>query len=151
MSELDVLKMLLENAGVGWVFRGNEQQSLQGLLEDVRAIEAQHLARYQSKVDLLDQCRERFEDMRPFIRSLAVPMTREFRLLVLRLLMGDEIQAVQFEYELRSSAKLRIQLAGQDQPFRSDNIWDFDVLRHMGSMKVSSRPVLHGYYDFLSK
>lgn len=151
MSKIEVLKMLLENAGVGWVFRGDEQESLRGLLDDVRATEMQYQERYQAQVDLLAQCKQQFEGMRPFVRSLATPMSQEFRLLVLRLLTGAEIEAIQYEYEIQSKSMLVVRLVGEAKPFLSKDVWDFDILRHLGTMKISGRPVLHGYFDFAAK
>ena len=69
-------------------------------------------------------------------------------------LRGMDIGRVDFSYELKNTVSLVVILmepvTGQEHSFSSSLVWDVELLRHMGIMALSGKPVLHGFYAFAS-
>ncbi len=65
-----------------------------------------------------------------------------------------EIAAIDFSYRLKRTIALTVTLqnhiTGQALVFESDRVWDAEILRHLGSMTMGKKPILHGFYAFAS-
>jgi hypothetical protein len=70
--------------------------------------------------------------------------------MVARILLRDAwVKKVDFEFTSRQGVALHVEIEdahGGRQSFDSNELWDAEVLRHFGLMKVGDKPVIHGYY-----
>jgi hypothetical protein len=61
-----------------------------------------------------------------------------------------EIKAVDFSYRLKDNVSLEVTLDnnGDELCFKSDLVWDTEILRHIAIMTTGQKPILHGFYAF---
>jgi len=142
---------LLEDAGVGWAAADLAKEAWKTLEADVAAVEAV-LAPLGSRWFSGDLAREMLadpEELRPFVQTFAAAMTPNMRALAYLMLRGARLVALRFEYRFQESSFLeaRVDLGGPEPlVLSSEEFWDAEVLRHLGLLKVSGRPVMEGYY-----
>jgi hypothetical protein len=58
---------------------------------------------------------------------------------------------VRYEYDARRRSELVVEVefpSGEQGTFKSAELWDAEVLRHFGFMKMGGRPIIDGYYAF---
>lgn len=144
---------LFADAGIAWAADSFSQDDWRPLIEEIQATEAELRplgARWFSG-DLAREMEEDPEGLRPILQSFASPMTSRMRALAYLLVRGARLLSLRFEYQFREQAMLeaRVDLGG-DSPevFRSEELWDAEVLRHLGLLKISGAPVMEGYYAF---
>jgi hypothetical protein len=81
-----------------------------------------------------------------------VLISAEIRVMAWQLIMGWEINSVQFSYDRGKEASFRIDLDSppplpvQTERFESRNLWDYQVFRHIGLLAINGKPILDGYY-----
>lgn len=152
------LRKLFTDCDVGWVFEGESEEDAS---ERARQISAEMDALAQHYVDALGRPLPAPIDQlilsdvarfKPLVQSFAPPLTPEMRTLIFCLLDGAHIEAIRFDYELKQRARLEVEVgydnSGGRACFRSDEVWDVEVLRHFGVFKVRGKPVIDGYYAF---
>jgi hypothetical protein len=148
------LESLLHAAGVGWLLQEAKDTRLTQILNEMDELSTYLRDRQLSQTpDLLQEAATEPTELRPLVQLFASPTSTTIRAMAYCVLRGADIQSVSFEYRLEQVAKLRIELShpharGSTIEFESDNLWDAEVLRHVGMMKRGGRPVLHGYYAF---
>jgi hypothetical protein len=154
-DELDTLKTLIRGAGVEWVLESDPGKILEMLRQELKDVEAEYARRYDKHVDTLRIAADEPEKHLAFIQSLAVPLSTDIRTMVLRLVQGASIQKLGFNYEQKLHVKLSLTLQKDEitkepssDQYESTRLWDVDVLRHIGHLEISGRPVLEGYYAF---
>ena len=148
-----VLRKLLRDAGIEWWIAQDAGRIYKTAVDDVGAVAQLYRERYGEEIDLWARIVALPDEMRAFVQSFAMPISNAFRLMVLRLLDGSTILSVDFHYEERREARLRIRLRdrrGSEEAFESDDLWDAHVLRHLGFMKIGDEPVLDGFYALRS-
>jgi hypothetical protein len=93
--------------------------------------------------------------VRGFFQTLGGSRTPEMLLMVWRIIQGMEIKSVEFTYLRQDSFKMRIVLESpygeEDTPYETSQIQDLSLLRHIGIMEISGRPVLDGFYPLRVK
>jgi hypothetical protein len=71
-------------------------------------------------------------------------------LMVWRIIQGMQIKDIQILYHRQQSFKLRVTLESHDgdddEIYESEKIQDFALLRHVGILEISGKPVLDGFY-----
>jgi hypothetical protein len=154
----DQLARLFETADVGWVFDpstfGEEPAATAARILHEMALVDRVLA---SKIGLLhpkpvvDSIFSDSARLKPLIQAFASPVTAEMRAMIYCVLDGAEVLSIQVTYERQAHADIRVVVeyeSGLQAVFLSDDVWDFEVLRHFGTMKLGDRPVVDGYYAF---
>lgn len=150
-DDMNDLEKVLSDAGVGWLLQTDRDERLAAIASDLRSVQAE-LSKLPAPTSArVGALRLSDPDMKPFIQCFAVPMTNRIRAMVYCLLDGAELVELQFAYKRKSSVHLHavIELAdGHKEEFDSHDLWDAEVLRHFGLMKMGNRPLIHGYYAF---
>jgi hypothetical protein len=154
----DQLALLFETADVGWVFdkstSGEEPAATAARMLQEMALVDRVLA---SKIGalhpkpLVDAIFSDSARLRPLIQAFASPVTAEMRAMIYCVLDGAEVVSIHLGYERKMRSGLRIVIeyeSGLQAEFNSDDVWDFEVLRHFGTMKLWALPVVDGYYAF---
>ncbi len=142
------LSDLLKDAGLGWLVK--DVQNADGLLQVIDAASAVYAARFASAENLWDACKAAPEVMRAFLQALAAGVSPPLLAMVARILLHDAwVMKVDFAFASHRDIALHVEiedLEGGRQSFHSREVWDAEVLRHFGLMKVGDKPVIHGYY-----
>jgi hypothetical protein len=88
--------------------------------------------------------------VRGFFQALGGTRTPEMLLMVWRIIQGMEIKTVQLSYQRQQAFDVRVVLESpygdEDEDYRSTNIHDFALFRHVGTHEISGRPVFEGFY-----
>lgn len=145
------LEAVLKSADAGWLLESDREARLAAIASDIQHVQAELGKLPPPTAARVGAIRLAAPEMKPFIQCFAVPMTNRIRAMVYCLLEGAELVELQFAYRRKSSAHLVavIELAdGHKESFESHELWDAEVLRHFGLMKMGGRPVMHGYYAF---
>ncbi len=145
----DDLRGYFERAGVGFLFAEQPDRMAEALFADLSAIEAEYQRRYGQPANLPARVQEHERVLEPFFQALAHPMSTAMRVMVLRMTEGATVLELDYRYVARDSSFLRVRILGKDgqtDTFESDDLWDAEVLRHFGMMKMHGKPILDGYY-----
>jgi hypothetical protein len=148
-----------QETGSGWVLRFDDRDAI--LAQAAREID-EFIAAY----------RERFgETPDPFALLEANPakaaaffqtftgaaISIEMRLMIWMVIHGAEFVELHFAYRGPGVAEIRVVIlppgGRQTEPevFKSADLWDFQVLRHIGLLAVDGVPILDGYYAAASR
>lgn len=154
-QDLNALAGILELSGVGWLLNEDRETRLRQLASEMTDLSAELNQRLApTKVDALGEMLREPAALRPLVQMFASPTSRTMRAMVYCVLRGMEIMAIDFSYRLKQTASLTVSLrndiTGQDMEFRSDLVWDAEILRHLGIMTMGKKPILHGFYAFAS-
>jgi len=88
--------------------------------------------------------------LRAFLQALEETTSPAMLVMVWRIIHGDDIKAVDLSYEENQSFRLRVRLeeqgGGQTSSYDSDKINDARLLRHLGIVEISDRPVFTGFF-----
>ncbi len=153
-EEMNRLVQTFEAAGVGWLFKDAREERIARLAQDIEAVQGhyeQKLSR-QMQPSLLEQLEADTSAFKPLIQAFASPMTLEMRTMIYCVLKGAAVEHVSYDYSAQSRSSLRIELelpsSGERVSFQSDEVWDYEVLRHFGTAKKGGRPLIDGYWAF---
>ncbi|GEM_PF-5044288 len=142
------LSDLLVNAGVGWLVA--DPRNAPGLLQRLDEAATEYNSRFKTRADLLAACRMMPEKMRAFLQALMAGVSPCLLAMVARILLREaSVIGLRFEVVSHRSAALHIEIQDPDmgqQSFDSTDIWDAEVLRHFGLMKLGDEPIIAGYY-----
>jgi hypothetical protein len=152
-SHLESIASLLERGGVGWAIRSDRESRLTQIAQDIVEVSSVLGARLgRQNFALLAEMQREAAPLKPLIQLFVSPTSAEMRAMVYCVLRGMDIKAIDFSYRKKSSLTLDIVLSdsttGRELTFSSDNTWDAEILRHIGIMTASAKPVLHGFYAF---
>ena len=145
----DRLCKIFNDAGVGWYLQQSGAPPLAQLRDEFRQLSARLKNLLGKEVDIEHEFLTKTEHCVPLIQTFACPMSMEMRAMVFCLLDDAEIASLRYEYQALEYARLEVVVrykGGNDYTFRSDNLWDTEVLQHLGFAKVNGRPFLDGYY-----
>ena len=145
----ETLSKLLEENGLTWALAGDAGAAgrILGVLE---ATASEYRTHFGSDVDLLAAARAKPDEMRAFLQTLTAGVSPAFLALVARILLrGAKVVCVRFEFEARKTLSLHVEIAdpdGRRYAFDSTDLWDVQILRHLGLMKAGGVPFIDGYY-----
>jgi hypothetical protein len=153
-----ILDSLIRNNGLAWMVDsfGDKDQLLPRIhsaLDDANKIYSAMFTGTPFTEEALSE--EAIRDphkVRAFLQAVVgITFVPEMLVMVWRILQGDEIHRVRLDYEYQQSFRLHVQLrrtyyAESVDDYHSDDILDFGVLRHVGSMLLNGKPVLEGFY-----
>ena len=90
------------------------------------------------------------QSVRGFFQALGGTRTPDMLLMVWRIIQGMEIKDIQLGYHRQDSFRLRVVLespyGNSEETYESENIQDFVLIRHVGIMEISGKPVFDGFY-----
>ena len=139
-----------EKSGCGWVLKMSDRDTiLRKISEEIEEFLAAYHVRYEKEelpepFRLLEVNPSKAASFFPTFAGATVSVG--MRVLVWRLLMGDEIESMLLDYHRGKTPEIRLQLTGEHEPFKSDNLWDFQVLQNLGILAIDGTPILDGYY-----
>jgi len=88
--------------------------------------------------------------LRAFLQALEETTSPEMLVMVWRIIHGDDIKAAEMSYEEDKRFHLRVRLeeqgSGTATSYDSENINDARLLRHLGMMELSGKPVFTGFF-----
>jgi hypothetical protein len=139
-----------QKAGVLWYLSSQADERLENLKAEMREVSHNLRTEHGVSVDLWEECLLRPEALSGVIQAFVHPMSQNFRALAFLLATGAEIESLEFRYVKRRESLLAVTVVykGVAKNFTSDNHWDFEMLRHVGTMKLGGKPLLHGYFGF---
>lgn len=153
-EEMNRVVSTFETAGVGQLFSEEREARVARALQDIAAVQA-HYERKLSRPmqpSLLEQLEAEPSAFKPLIQAFASPMTLEMRTMIYCVLKGAAVEHVSYDYAAQSRSLLRVELelpsSGERVSFQSDEVWDYEVLRHFGTAKQGGRPLIDGYWAF---
>jgi hypothetical protein len=147
------LRLIFEDSEVGWVFGEDATERAQQFLREMHDVDRYYNATFHRPLDppLAEAILHDAARFKPLVQTFASPMTTPMRTMVYCVLDGAQVKAIQFEYRFKARARLEVAVeydSGDKATFASDNLWDVEVLRHFGLMKMGDAPVIDGYYAF---
>lgn len=152
-KDIDAISDLFARSGVGWLFDTDREQRVAQVVKETHEV-AEELERRFGRAPnppLLSQMAAEPVALKPLIQAFAVPMTTAMRAMVYCILTGASVRHISYEYEYRRRSRLVVIVefdSGEASTFESDDLWDAEVLRHFGFMKLGGEPVVDGYYAF---
>lgn len=147
------LQQVFNKCDVGWIFSEDAVDTTARLLAEIGQVEhycAETLHRQQD-TPLQTRILADVDRYKPLVQTFASPMTTPMRAMVLCILEGAQVQRIGFDYSLKQRANIQVELefeSGERASFSSADVWDAEVLRHFGLMKIDAAPVIDGYYAF---
>ncbi|MBI4580709.1 MAG: hypothetical protein HY718_13465 [Planctomycetes bacterium] len=159
-QEDDALRRLIRSAGEEWLIESPEPSDkvlagLRSAIDEVNRLAAERLGRSSPRIDVDSLVREQERNphkVRAFLQALGSTESPEMLLMVWRILEGRGIQSVHLEYRLQKTFSLHVCLQSvhgePDEKYKSANVYDAVLLRHLGIMTMDNEPILDGFYPF---
>jgi hypothetical protein len=90
-----------------------------------------------------------------FFQALGGARSPDMLLMAWRIIQGMEIKDVRITYlrqeAFEASVVLESPYGEEDPHYKSSNIQDFGLFRHIGILEISGRPVFDGFYPLRLK
>ena len=154
-ADEDGLIAALRESGIAWWIAEDTPERVKQVAEEATLITAEFRDKFPIESRALGDLVERMvldqQKLMPFIQTFAAAMSIPFRALVLAVVLGANVMAITASYEYRRVAELTVRVefpSGEKATFASKDLWDYEVLRHFGLMKMGDLPVIDGYYAF---
>ncbi|HRX87126.1 MAG TPA: hypothetical protein P5572_19035 [Phycisphaerae bacterium] len=156
----DRFEEIIRNAGESWLIDSfaSRDQALSHLRKRLTEVQACAASRGgsapASRIDehvLIATYTTNRERVRAFLQALGTVSTPEMLLMVWRIQEGWAIASASMEYVQEQNFQLCVQLAWPDrnlgpEDYKSNDIDDAALLRHLGILKIDDKPVLDGFY-----
>jgi hypothetical protein len=155
-----VLERLLRGNGLGWMMTIHDPSGrtvLPALLEQLGQVATAYRTRIGVAVPFTPEALEAEAGQNPhkvqaFLQALCTSHSAEMLVMVWRILQGLSIREVTMNYKERDTFNLTVKLARPDdlkevqEEYRSGDINDAALLRHLGIATISGQPLLDGFY-----
>jgi len=143
------LRTVLEAAGVGWLVPDDDADDVAArVLQEIAELEDYLRDRLGVDTELLADF-DRDERLAAVVQTFASPMTTAMRAMAYAVVTGGRVETLDVRYRYGREVALRVEVAmpeGGSLEFASDELWDFQALRHFGLLKAGGRPVIDGFY-----
>ncbi len=161
--ETHSLEEAIRQSGGGWLLDLDAQPKeavnhLRRTLEAVDRLARERLggdAPALTESAVVAEYRRRPAQVRGFFQALSGSRTAEMLLMAWRIIQGMEIKRIDLAYARQEGFEISVILQSpygdEDAPYRSTNINDFALFRHIGILEVSGRPVFDGFYPLRVK
>lgn len=152
----NILK-LLSDCNLGWFLCDAERyaERVKGIEDKLESFS--QLVKSKNGIELSDPLGEFLkhqDSMKPLVQMLVSPVTVEMLVMAYFVMIGMDVKKVNLEYELEERVNLSVVLEDsgkmKEHKFESNSIWDLEVLGHFGIMKVNEKPILNGFYAYMS-
>jgi hypothetical protein len=165
MKTTNELIQIFNSSNVGWIFShcdSNQHDAIaQNIFREMQEVELLYSERFKKtfKPSIFEEIQANIDNMKAFTQTFAVPISVEMRLMAFCLVKGAEILTLTLEYERLKKVTLTIKLLlnlGDTlrsdyetvQTFTSNELWDLEMLKHVGLIKRGGQPLISGYYSF---
>jgi hypothetical protein len=141
------IRKALEQAGLDWLFAAPDaDERASALANEFTEAEDFYNGRYRQNLQLLDKVETEPELYKPFLQSIGLPLSKEIRTVILRLLEGREIRELEFQYRKNGDSALLIKLDDEypDIPIRASSPWDALLLPQLGYLVSDEKLELAG-------
>ena len=146
-----------EESGCGWLLKTPDINALlDQVAQEIDVFFVAHAKRYgvENRPDPFSLLDTNPTKAAAFFQTLAgAPITTDMRVMVWELIMGAQIQSLEFHYSDASKTSIRIVLGPHrscsNAEYSSKSLWDFQIFRHMGLLSIDGKPILDGYYATL--
>jgi hypothetical protein len=105
-----------------------------------------------SESSLLREYARNPQRVRGFFQALGHTRGPDMLLMAWRIIQGMEIKDIRLTYHRQQAFEASVVLESpdgeEDAPYTSSNIQDFALLRHLGILEISGRPVFDGFYPY---
>lgn len=143
----------LIGANVGWLLENAAEERLTQIITEIDELSDLLCKELRQICDVFAEMRAEASVLKPLIQLFATPITTSMRAAAYCIIRGMDVKNVKLAYELKRSVALSITVedvvTGETHDFSSNHVYDVELLRHMGIMTLSGRPVLTGFYAFL--
>lgn len=150
--EYAALREALTEAGEGWALRywgDRADGELDRLLGKLSRFTEEYQRRYVEPPDPFRLLRDNPIKGTAFFQMDTLRLSAGMMCAVWRILLGADIRSLRLEVMPRERMVLRLELAtpgGGTEVFESQEPSDFRLLRHLGTVEVSGKLELQGYY-----
>lgn len=145
------------NSNVGWWINTDTDERIAQVVKECAAIDGELANRFprlfpKNRNSLVERLVDDAAALKPLIQTFASPMSSSYRAMVLCVIEGANVLSMTVDYRYAQRSRIVVEVefhgTGESSSFSSDDLWDFEVLRHFGLMKMSGRPAIDGYYAF---
>lgn len=150
----DAVSQAFQKTGCGWIL---QEKDLDAILAQIAKEIDEFIAAYDKRFGetpdpfaLLEANSYRAAAF--FQTFTGAPITLEMRLMVWMVIHGAEFVQLDFEYRGPGDATLCVVVKPpggrlvKAETFKSADLWDFQILRHIGLLAVDGVPSLDGYH-----
>jgi mannose-6-phosphate isomerase-like protein (cupin superfamily) len=154
-----VLDRLLRGHDLGWMVDtyAPKDRAIPFLLDQLDAVRAEYLRRVQvdgpfAPEALTAEAERNPHKVRAFLQALAACRSPEMLVMVWRVLQGLRVRQLDMSYREQEEFSLTVVLArpGEDgdalETYRSRDIWDAALVRHLGISTMGGQPFFDGFY-----
>jgi hypothetical protein len=147
------LSKLLSQSNVGWLLEEYADQRLAQILEEIDELSSLLTSELRAPCEVLSEMGAEPGVLKPLIQLFATPTTTPMRAAAYCIIRGMDVKSIRLAYEHKLSLHLSITVedvvTGETHAFSSSAVYDVEILRHMGIMTLSGKPILTGFYAFL--
>jgi hypothetical protein len=152
------LERIIRDAGEGWILEWTPPRSgainyIQQLIQSTEERGKERFGQNAPEISentIVAEYNANPEKIRAFLQALGSTQSADILLMVWRILEGMEIEDIKMEYSAQKSFNLQIRLVSPDsgsrEEYRSEDIDDAAMLRHLGILKMGGKPVFDGFY-----
>jgi len=158
-SSATMLEEIIRQAGEDWLIDTCVPPDaaiprLQQTLEQLQATAGARLGNLApefSEQALLQEYRRNPAGVRAFLQVLGGRRSPEMLLMAWRIIhQGMELKSIELTYRRQATFNATVVLESpdgtEDAPYRSNNIHDFALFRHIGILEIDTNPVFEGFY-----
>ena len=145
------LQEVFRQAGVGWYLKQASAPSVADVQRMAADVSRVLKSRGLSTADVFQEMVSDPDGLAAFVQTFAMPMSSEIRAMVWCIVRGASVVSLRYEYEARSRSELVVTIhvdPQKDVEFRSTDLWDAMILRHLGFAKIGQKPLIDGYFAF---
>jgi hypothetical protein len=152
------LEEAIRESGEGWLIDwfAPREKAIEHLSQTLDVVDRRAKERLGENAPSLDEAsilkalQTHPQSVRGFFQALGGTRTPDMLLMVWRIIQGMEIKDIQLSYHRQQRFELRVVLespyGNNDEIYESANIQDFALLRHIGILEISGKPVFDGFY-----
>jgi hypothetical protein len=144
MDQMHQFETLLEDSGVHRLL-GNTLPT-EPIYQEFLTTEQVYNRRYTAEKPLLVRCAEDPVRYKPFFQAFALPLSYEFRMLILRLLEGNAVERLSVKHEDgKISMDVSLEKDPTNEPIHSENPFDYFVIARLSVMESEAGATLMGF------
>jgi hypothetical protein len=143
----------LVQANAGWLVRKDSPEQLTRILSEIDELSALLTKELSSPRDVFAEMLAEPRLLRPLTQLFATPTSTPIRAAAHCIIRGWDVKSINLAYELKRAVSLTVVVehvgSGETHQFNSNNIYDVELVQHIGIMTLSGKPVMTGFYPFM--
>jgi hypothetical protein len=151
-TDIHQLADALQKSGCGWILQFEDRDiTLQIVAEALNEFIEKYIKRFSDTPDPFRLLENNPAKGKAFFQVLSgAHVSSDMLLAIWRIFEGAEIHSINFEYQRTEKFGLRIILKMPYdeimEEYKSNELRDFRILRHLGTLTIDGTPVLEGFY-----